>query len=204
MKGMNNSKMIFEKVTEVRDGKNQVIGVFVGKIHKKTRLIAGWSRIKEGSGDKFDLGKAIRFAIENGVENKDIPFKKSLKDYSDKYRTFRNRCLRYFKGFDFNGCTDKSYSLKDFAGVNQEKETVKNPDTVDMESPLAKFVWAQLKGMGIEDALIEKFVRASLPIAERLSAKGVTGIALPLNVDSADFIMQLMGGMGLGTPAHTM
>ena len=205
MNGKKNGSMIIERVTEIRSGRNQVVGVFVGKLHCG-KLVSGWSRVKDGSGDEFDMKKGIKYAIANGVENKDIPFKKSLKDYSDKYRTFRNRCLRYFKGFDFNGRTDKSYSLKDFAGVNvnQEKEQVKDANTVDMESPLAKFVTAQLQGMGIDNDMIEKFVRASLPIAEKLSAKGVTGIALPLNVNSADFIMQLMGGMGLGTPAHTM
>jgi len=204
MNGKNNGGMIVEKVTEVRQGRNQVVGVFVGKLHKG-KVVAGWSRIKPDSNDEFLMSRGVKFAIENGVDNKHMPSKENMKDFAAKYKVFRNRCLRYFKGFDFNGKTDKVYTLKSMAGaegVNQVKDEVK--DVVDMNAPLAKFVGAQLKGMGIDDVSIEKFIRASLPIAEKLSAKGVTGIALPLNVGSMEFITQMMGGMGLGMPVHAM
>jgi hypothetical protein len=188
--------MIVEKVTEVRQGKNQVVGVFVGKLHKG-KIIAGWSRIKDDSNDEFEMKKGMKFAISNGIENKGIPFKKSLNDFADKYRTFRNRCLRYFQGFDFNGRTSELYSLRALAqrdGISQVK--VADP----LNSPLANFVRTQLQGMGVDLKSIEAFVAASVPIAEQLSAKGVTGIALPLNMDSMDFLTQMMGGMGLGKP----
>jgi len=189
--------MIVERVTEIRNGHNQVVGVFVGKLHN-SKIIAGWSRTKDDSSDEFDMKKGIKFAIANGIDNKDIPFKKSLKSYADKYRIFRNRCLRYFQGWDFNGRTNEIYSLRAIEalnGVNQVKD-----EKSEKSDKLADFVRMQLKGMDVDSEAIEAFVKASLPIAKQLSAKGITGIALPLNMDSMDFITQMMGGMGLGNP----
>jgi hypothetical protein len=192
--------MIVERVTEIRNGHNQVVGVFVGKLHQG-KIIAGWSRTKDDSGDEFDMKKGIKFAIANGIDNKDIPFKKSLKSYADKYRIFRNRCLRYFQGWDFNGRTNEIYSLRAIEALNAKNGVNQVKDAKDEKNDaLANFVRMQLKGMEVDSEAIEAFVKASLPIAKQLSAKGITGIALPLNMESMDFITQMMGGMGLGKP----
>ena len=179
---MNSRSIIVERIVEERCGKNQTVGVFVGKLHGG-KIVAGWSRARLDLGDKFDMQKGIECAIKNGQNGKSPIYRGSLISVCDKYEVFKNRCLRYFKGFDFNGRTTVNYSKAIEAnkrnGVKQEKTTNVPEDT------MGAFIRTQLNGMGIEGQSIEDFVRYGVPVIKQLAMRGVRGIALPFNSDGS-------------------
>jgi hypothetical protein len=161
--------MIVESVQKELNGKNVKVGVFIGKLNKG-KLIAGFSHCRIEKGDVFDMQKGIDLAVKNGVNGKKIPVRGGTKEFRQKYEEFMDRCLRYFKGWDFNGRTSVDYSKKN-------KET--NPLKAAPE--LENFVRMQLRGMGLEGKMIDDFVKYGLPVVQELKKKGVAGIAIPLS-----------------------
>lgn len=125
--------------------------------------------------DSFDMERGMAEAYRNMIEGNPAPVGRR---FNHKYDEFKDRCRRYFKGYDFA-----------------------KPSPVDENMVDQLFEMAQ--GMIKKDE-VREFIKVGLPIAEKLYKQGVIGVGIPLGGTPADLMKIVKGMQGKGQMPRTM
>ena len=85
-------KYIFEYIRKRNHGANRRVGILVGGLDDKKKIVVGWSKCNFKAGDKFNYDAGMKLACEKAKNFTPAPItiKKQL-------RRFETRCIRYFK-----------------------------------------------------------------------------------------------------------
>lgn len=139
--------VIHERVMDKRSGKNIPMGAYIG-FRVGNKIITGWSRCNLKAGDKFDYHKGLEVALQNALSDKPLPAYDN--EFCIFYELFRYRCQKFFKG----------------CYLSNAKEVNIPQNIVDRYLPY-------FKNAGVTESEIRKYIEASVPLFDKLYAKGM-------------------------------
>jgi len=88
-------KELVEFIKKNINGRRQKVAVLYATVDNGNVVRIGWSKTNTKLGDKFDKNLGLELAKERSRSNVNMIIPTSI---GKKYRNFKSRCARYFKG----------------------------------------------------------------------------------------------------------
>ena len=171
-------KMIYERVTERRHGRNQTVGLLVG-VNENGTVRVCWSRCNFKAKDTFKMNGPDG-AIDRAINRKN-PLDVVPPTMKGELMEFVLRCQRYFKGCQI---VIPPFEANLYGAVNGQAAPAAAAASVDPETAQITGDFKDLLkmlGLDLPDGFVNEFVGEYLPVAKDMYRAGMRVGAI--NVD---------------------